>query len=195
MLFDWQPIEDQLFECSRNAILRFAQEHATIKCSFFAYYADPTYGHFFLNFDTPENALEAAQEHEQDVRSRWYASLGEEEAWRYAETIMMRSGISDYGPDTSRFTYSRYDNITINELDALCCIQEHEDLELYIAVGEGYLEGNVSIVLWKVVERLVKNNMFSQLLLTSPFRVGFQFHEETIIVLRILNWPQHQVGE
>lgn len=56
---------------------------------------------------------------------------------------------------------------------------------------ESYIDGNVRIVLWKVVERLIAENVFAPLRLASPFRIGYQFHDDGhFIVLRILNWPQ-----
>lgn len=55
---------------------------------------------------------------------------------------------------------------------------------------EGYLEGSTRLVFWKVLERLIDSGLFSHLHLSSPFRVGYQFHDQELIVLRILNWPK-----
>lgn len=52
MIFDWQSLEDRLYEQSRAIILQFAAEHPDVLCSFFAYDTDPKEGYFFLGFDT-----------------------------------------------------------------------------------------------------------------------------------------------
>ena len=51
------------------------------------------------------------------------------------------------------------------------------------------MEGNLRIVLWKAIERLIASDAFAPLCLASPFRVGYQLHERELVVLRILNWP------
>lgn len=56
--------------------------------------------------------------------------------------------------------------------------------------GDDYAEGNTRIVLWRVIERLIESNAFGQLPLASPFRLGYQMHDDALTVLRILNWPQ-----
>lgn len=35
--FDWQSLEDRLFEQSKALILQFAEEHPDVTCSFLAY--------------------------------------------------------------------------------------------------------------------------------------------------------------
>lgn len=187
--FDWQSIEDRLFEKSQACIVRFAQEHPDVSCSFFAYDTDPTYGYFYLSFDTPEHALEEAQEYERLIRSHRYSTLSDEEMWRYAEMVLKNSTLITYGPDAGGFAYPEYDRIIFNELDALSVISPEEDPELAPLIREGYLNGNVYRMLWKLSERLVASGVFKHLRLASPFRIGLQFHEDRIVVLRILNWP------
>ncbi len=65
MIFDWQSLEDRLYEQSKVIIQQFAAEHPDITCSFFAYETDPIEGYFMLGFDTYENALRMVQENEQ----------------------------------------------------------------------------------------------------------------------------------
>lgn len=58
-VFDWQALEDQLVEQSRQAILQFAAEYPDVTCSFFAYDANPIYGGFLLSFETSEQLFTA----------------------------------------------------------------------------------------------------------------------------------------
>jgi hypothetical protein len=70
MIFDWQSLEDRLYEQSKAIIQHFAAEHPNVTCSFFAYDTDPKEGYFLLGFDTLENALCVAQENEQRAIKR-----------------------------------------------------------------------------------------------------------------------------
>ena len=54
---------------------------------------------------------------------------------------------------------------------------------------DDYLAGNTRIVLWKVLERLIQEQVFSQLNMAPLFRLGHQLYEKELVVLRILNWP------
>jgi hypothetical protein len=44
MTFDWQALEDRLFEQSTAVLRQFAAEHPEVLCSFFAYDTNPAYG-------------------------------------------------------------------------------------------------------------------------------------------------------
>jgi hypothetical protein len=56
-------------------------------------------------------------------------------------------------------------------------------------IEDDYIDGNVQIVLRKVIERLIAGEGFASLHLSSPFHADYQFHEKELVVLRILNWP------
>jgi hypothetical protein len=52
------------------------------------------------------------------------------------------------------------------------------------------LEGRVIVSLWRVVDRLVGAGAFDGLRKSSFFRIAFSFHDDEMIVLRVLNWPE-----
>ncbi|BFH63209.1 hypothetical protein PAJ34TS1_38010 [Paenibacillus azoreducens] len=52
------------------------------------------------------------------------------------------------------------------------------------------LEGNLSIVFWKVIDRLIREGRFSGLNMASPFFTGYTFHDKAPILLRIINWDK-----
>lgn len=186
-VFDWQAVEEELYARSREAILRFASEHPQARCSFFAYDANPIYGEFFVSFETAEHSLQQAQENEQRAMKRRNQMLGHPEAWRAARHFSSYPVVTEYNAHVGRFAHHMYDPIQVSELEELSASgaypkgQETED---------GYIEGNAHIVLWHVIERLIESSAFSPLTLASPFRVGYQFHDEALVVLRILNWPR-----
>ena len=188
MTFDWQSLEDRLYEQSRAIILQFAAEHPDVTCSFFAYDTDPKEGYFLLGFDTYENSLEAAQENEQRAIERRNQMLVHEWSWRHARSMLNIPRLTNYSPAVSDFAYHMYAQIDFQELIDLSesgsYPQKDHDVE------DDYIEGNTRIVLWKVIERLIANNVFDQLHLASPFYVGFALHEDDQTPpLRILNWP------
>jgi hypothetical protein len=187
MGLDWQSIEDRLFEWSQQSILRFAQEHPEVCCSFFACKADVAYGSFSLNFDTEEQAFEAAQEYERAARGERYVSLSDEGSWRIARMILTIPILTTHGREASYFTYPEYDSIVFDELSV--GINREAEPEIAPLLKEGYLEGNVYRVLWKLSERLVASSVFDHLSQASPFFVGSQLQGEVLVVLRILNWP------
>ncbi len=187
LTFDWQSLEDRLFKQSKALILQFAAEHPDVLCSFFAYDTNPAYGEFLPSFDSYENMLRMAQEDEQRAIAEREQMLRQEWSWRSAHYML--HSVSDSSPDVSDFAYHIYAEIRIDELEALSVSgtypQKNHEAE------DDYINGNVRIVLWKVVERLIAAEAFAPLHLASPFRVGYQFHDDGhFIVLRLLNWPQ-----
>jgi hypothetical protein len=63
---------------------------------------------------------------------------------------------------------------------------ESQALDLYST----YLHGHVMLIFWRVIERLIAEGDLHGLKLASPFRLGFNFHDQGLItVVRIINWP------
>jgi len=61
---------------------------------------------------------------------------------------------------------------------------------------DDYLAGNTRVIIWKVLERFIADNVFLHIKTTPLFRLGYQLFEEDLVVLRILNWPNRPtVGE
>ena len=186
-VFDWQALEEQLVEQSRETIRHFAAQYPDVTCSFFAYAVNPIYGEFLISFETAEHSLEQAQENEQEAIKRRNQMLTLPQAWRGAQYFSTHPVVTEYSPDTGLFAHPIYAHIQVSELDELSASG------VYPRGGEtedDYIEGNARIVLWKVIERLIASDAFSPLTLASPFRVGYQVHDEALVVLRILNWPQ-----
>lgn len=188
MLFpDWQAIEQKIFETGKDAIEQFAKEHSEVMCSFFACQADPLSGNFAFSFDTPENAAHEAIKRELMVhwhRKSIWKQPKRAEVWRYARTSVS-SPLFEYVPDTSLFQYPLYAKLAFDWL-------EFRDGGAYPEWKEGqdhYLEGQTILVIWGVIERLIAEKVFVHLRMTSPFRVGYQFPEDTLVILHFLNWP------
>lgn len=144
-------------------------------------------GDFSICLDTLSNARSRARENEQEVIEHRKKILGGKDAWKMARSLLAEPGIIDYALAVDLFTYAPYVDIFFEDWEVL---SSNELAPKSQAWEESYLEGNTRLVLWKVLERLIDSDIFSHLHLSSPFRVGYQFHDQELVVLRILNWPQ-----
>lgn len=95
--------------------------------------------------------------------------------------------ISDHNPHIGHFAYYQYDKVTFQKIEDFI---EKGDYPKRGEFEDDYLEGHTRILLWKVIERLIASDAFSNLHLASPFRLGYGIHDEADLALRILNWPQ-----
>ncbi len=183
---DWQEVETTLFEKSKEAIERFAKEHPDVQCSFFAYSADPISGEFAISIDTPENALQQARKEELRVyqwRKGWLATP---DASKYTHEYLKKPNSTDYTSIVDYFQFAFYEYFMFDGWTTFFDSDSYPESQ---PLEDDYLAGNVRIIIWKVFERLIQEQVFSQLNTTSFFRLGYYFHEEDLIVLRILNWP------
>lgn len=180
---DWREVETTLFEQGKATIERFAAEHPGLLCSFFAIVADPLSGEFAFCFDTPHNASYQAMKQELFLLGDRQSHSKRSEPWRDAGSLS--ASLLEYSSRTEHFHFFSYALVRFDWL-------AFTDSEAYPEHQEGqedYLEGNTRLVLWRALERLIANKTFLRISMTSPFRIGYQFSEEVLIVLRFLNWP------
>ncbi len=184
---DWQAIEQAVYDKAKGVIEGFAEEHPDKPCSFFACFADPFSGTFTFCFDTPENAAYEAMKQELMIlrkRQAAYERLGRADAWRHARSSV-NLPLRSYPHTCSFFQYASYAKLEFNWLESAA-------RHVYPQREEGqdnYLEGQTRWMICHVMDRLVADRIFEHLTMTSPFRLGYEFHEEGLTVLRLLNWP------
>lgn len=184
---DWREIEEALFETGKSAILKFSKEHKGELCSFLAYAWTVVDGDFSICFDTQSNARRIARENEQEVITQRKLMLGGAQSWKNAHYFLTNPLIVDYASGVDLFAYPIYEQVWIDNWNAFAA---NEALPKSQNGQDTYLEGNVRLIIWKVLERLIEANLFDSLALSFPFRLGYQFHGQEITVLRILNWPE-----
>jgi hypothetical protein len=177
---DWPSAEETLFERSVTIIRRFATEHPAELFSAFAFTVDSVYAGAALNFDTLENSLAEAQRAERYQvrhRNRLFAT---EHGWQNARYHVAHS--SNRVDDCNLRGPFKYDLVAFVNLPVW---------EDYFRSSEECpeLEGRIIVSLWRVVDRLVSAGAFADLRLSSYFRVAFSFHDDEMVVLRVLNWP------
>jgi len=184
---DWHKVEEVLFDQGKAAIMQFASEHSHEQCSFFACYADPFEGLFEYCFDTFNNAIRMAMKTESEAIEYKNMMLRRDWLWKQAKILTNHPHIVDYAPFTGLFAYTPYTEITF---DGWLGFVDSEDYPEKKDGEDDYLEGNTRMIIWRVFDRFIENHLFQHLHMTSPFRLGYQFHDSDLIVLRILNWPQ-----
>jgi hypothetical protein len=178
---DWASAEDVLFERSATVIRRFAAEHPDELFATFAFTVDSDYAGVALNFDTWDNSLAEAQREERyqvEHRNRLFAT---DRGWQNARYYV--SHFTNRVDDLNLRGSFKYDLVSFVELRAW---------EDYFNGSEECpeLERRVIVALWRVVDRLVGAGVFDGLRKSSFFRVAFSFHDDEMIVLRVLNWPK-----
>ena len=178
---DWASAEGVMFERSAAVIRQFAADHPDELFAAFAFTVDSDYAGVALNFDTLENSLAEAQRAERyqvEHRNRLFAT---DRVWQNARSYVAHH--TNRVDDCNLRGSFKYDLVTFVEL----------------AVWEDYfngsedcpeLEGRVIVSLWRVVDRLVASGAFDGLRKSAFFRVAFSFHDDEMIVLRVLNWPK-----
>jgi hypothetical protein len=177
---DWGGAENELFEQSQRVIRRFAEEHPSESFSLFAYTVDSEFTGVGLNFDTAANSLQKAKAHQQyevGYRNRMFTK---ERSWEHAQYFVANPSrqIDDFNRDGAW----QYDVIAFVHLAAWdeYCHGSEETPELM---------GRIIMALWRVTDRLIEVKAFDRLRRAVPFRLGYSFHDDNLVVMRILDWP------
>ena len=186
MLVDWRDVEARLFRWCLDGIARFAEDYPDAVCSFLAINYNTDAGFFQLSLDTPDNALREAQRNEREAIERRRKMLAPEWAWRSARYFTVNPRVVDYTPHAGAFAFHVGAGL---EIDVLRQLQGSEDYPESRESEDDYAQGNVRVVIWRVVERLVEADVVAKLRRAAPFRVGYQIDDDELVVLRMLTWP------
>jgi hypothetical protein len=177
---DWISAEALLFDQSMGVIRQFAMSHPSELFSTFAFAVDSEYAGVALNFDTLENSLSEAQRHERHEIEHRNRLFGSDRSWENARYFV--SHHTNRIDDCNLRGPFKYELVAFVELAAW---------EKYFNGSEDCpeMDGRIIASLWRVVDRLVSSKAFDGLRLANCFRIAFSFHDNEMIVLRVLNWP------
>jgi hypothetical protein len=129
-----------------------------------------------------------AQRTEQEAIARRAKMLSSPHAWHGARHFSSQPPVLDYSYSSGYFAYHAFVDIQVDELEDIGFVAGYP----HDVHSDDYAEGNTRIILWSVIERLIAGDAFHNLSLVSPFRLGYQMHDDALTVLRILNWPRPQ---
>jgi hypothetical protein len=198
---DWGGDEELLYAVSREAVARFRAEHPREVCSFFAFDSEPSEGYVLIALDTGENEIaESSRDQAYEIANR-AKQFDRENAWEAARYYIAERQSYAHCTSTGGFAFPDYESVEFAQWKRFAAsftrglpprgepgFQEAESqaLDLY----SSYLQGHVMLIFWRVLERLIAEGDLHGLNLASPFRLGFNFHDQGLItVVRIINWP------
>lgn len=184
---DWESFDERLRSAAVAAIARFAREHAAEPVCFVGFDADPRGGYVLIAFDTPQHSVEAADEMQRFLVQDRLRNLVHPHAWRAARYHMTLGGLQPYMTEPATFKYPGFARVEFPEWPAVAADEGPRPDAAHV---QGYLDGNVRLVVWRVVERLVADDAFADLKRASPFGVCYAVRNEEAAVLRVLNWPE-----
>jgi len=184
---DWSADEDRLFEETVRAIERFARDRGDERCSFLAFDSDPERGHVMLAFDTVENALRAARvRYERELEAQRQASA-RDRGWQTAVYHARRARPALHAPNTGDFAYPDFATVRFPDWEQWAALDDDPAREPW---QDDYLEGNVVLLFGRSIDRVLAAGVLDCLSRAAPFRIGFNFHDGDLCVLRITDWPE-----
>jgi hypothetical protein len=202
---DWAADEELLYSKCCEAIARFTAEHPDEVCSFLAFDSEPSYSYAIVALDTRENEIkESNRSQDYEIQNR-IKQFAHENAWQKAHYFVAERQSHAHCRSSGSFAYAAYEHVEFEKwedfLDSFMGDLPPEDAPEYdeaeskaIELHSKYLEGHVILIFWKVIERLIEEGEINKLNLASPFRLGYNFHDQGLItVVRIINWPQSAV--
>ena len=166
--------------------MNFSAEHLDEEICYFAFDSEPYYGYILICFDTTENSIFEAKLSAQRSMDHAEEFIQKDYDWQMAKSAMISANALPFTNNTGDFKYQGYAEVNFEGW------QEFADSAAYpggdFDEADDYLEGNMAIIFWKVIDRLIREGHFSALRMASPFYAGYGFHDEDQVLLRILNW-------
>lgn len=188
MEFDWTQSDQKLFDVATAAIKAFATKNGKVEvCSFFFDCDEPQYGRVWLSLDSLQHNMRQAMELEEYAVENRAENLIGEITWQWAEHQLCSPVLSPFNTESGDFEFLQFRKAAFPEWRKLAKSgdfpkgEEHDD---------DYLDSNVRLVVWRVVERMVAEDSFAPLTQASPFMIGYSMHDQESAILRILNWPR-----
>jgi hypothetical protein len=189
-LFNWNQVEIVLLEESLKALTQFAQEHPEDTYSFFAFgvVTEPSCS-FLLCLDTEANSVRSAQEKQEYINELRQKMLRFKDSWRTASIYIDKERTYPYNLKVWEFTYFHYYTIEITSWPEF---SYNDNSPNHGPTYDTYVEGNIRVVIWKVIKELIQKDAFSRLKKTSPFHLGYQLlqeDEQEMVIINTINWP------
>ncbi len=185
--FDFTALEKHLIAGCKEAIALAVKEvKKNDPATFFAIDSNPYYGEFLPSVDTLANSrgMMRAEEKIRLERRDWMKLEGKD-AWLETYERAFHSSIPMFNDEVGEFTHHMIHNCEYSKLDALARSPLYKKLNAK-AGKDGWIEGHVRVVLARVCDVLVDKKAFAKLPIAQPFGVGYQYHDEKMVVCRVI---------
>lgn len=185
---EWMQAEEKLHNAALRAIKDFCKEEpdTEVRC-FFLDSDDVEYGRVGISIDSASNNSDVTSESLKSTKKERRTNLKGRLTWQSARYQLSSPPLETFNTDSGDFDFGEFDEVSLPEWKK---IAKKKDLPKTDAEDESFLEGNARLVMWRVLERLVKERSFDSMKTGSPFLVGFSFHDEEPTTVDILNWPK-----
>jgi hypothetical protein len=111
--------------------------------------------------------------------------LARDDAWESASYFLCHPTLAPFGDDTGDFAFIGYREVSFPEWQQFA---DGPDYPKAKNNTDDYLDGHFRILIWRVIERLVSEQVFDDLRKSSPFMIGYRIHDEEMSIVRMLNW-------
>ncbi|EMI16393.1 hypothetical protein RMSM_06681 [Rhodopirellula maiorica SM1] len=188
---DFASNERQLIDASILAISEFAAQHTDELFRYFAFDCNADYGEILPCLDTEENSIAQAKKHEARISERRLTQLSydDKKSLEWAINTFknpITGPVLPYNNNTGDFRYQGFAEVSF--------LDEWEEFSLaddypgeFADSQDDYLECTAAVMFSRTIDALVEQKAFDCLQRTSPFLVGFAFHEGPQLVVRLLN--------
>ncbi len=189
---DFLANERELISESMRAISEFAEQHSNELFNYFAFDCNADYGQILLCLNTAESSAASAKKHEEYITNRRHEELSYDDDYSIEwaiETVKnpISGPVLPFCDNTGDFQYQGFAEVSfLDEWQNFTLADDYpgrfEDSE------DDYLECKATVMFSRVIDLLIEQNAFDCLQRTSPFLVGFTFHDGPQLVVRMLNW-------
>ena len=183
---DWDGFLQRLKAETRQAIERFSAENPDKEVCYFAYDSEPCYGYVLTCFNSSESSVKYVRDwHDRSVR--YCGERLAKDAWRNCAYYQVKANaVLPFCDNTGDFDYQGFSDINFPEWESLAASEHYPQVASH---EDDYLQSRVVLIFWRALQELADEGAFAKLKLASPTLLGFGFHDDDMVVVRMLNIP------
>ena len=183
---DWNLSFEKLVMETKKSIEKFSAEHNDEIISYINYDTDPIYGYVLVSYNTLEHSNEFTRK-QHDYNLSYIRERIEKPSWqKYALERLKSRSFVPHCDSPGDFKYMGYSEIKFPDWESFSRSEKPSEAE---ESNTAYLDRNVSMLLWRAMDKLAETDAFNNLKLSSPTLLGFNIHDSAPVVTRMLNLP------
>ncbi len=185
---EWDRFLEKLLIETNQAIDKFALEHPNEEVCYFAYDTEPCYGYVLTCFNTTESSIKHVSEwHKRNIK--YCGELLDDDVWRNSAYYQVKANsVLPYCDNTGDFEYQGFTEINFPEWEKYANSENYPEPPSH---EDDYLESRVALIFWKALQKLSDDGAFTKLNMATPTLLGFGYHDDDPVVVRMLNVPNN----